>query len=112
MLALWIGPASSMDFSFGAFVLRIYAVTYLLNLFTIFPFYTMQGAGSTFGPMLCQLVAACTALLLGWLLGNTYGGRGVVAGLAIGVLVASLLVFTIYRRWLRAIGARQSVQAR
>jgi O-antigen/teichoic acid export membrane protein len=106
LLGFWVGHASSMDFPFAVFTFRIYAVTYLLNLFTIFPFYTMQGGGYTRGPMVCQLLAALAAVTGGWFLGGSYGGRGVVVGLAIGVVLASSLVFFVYQSWIRRALAR------
>jgi O-antigen/teichoic acid export membrane protein len=106
LLGVWVGHDGSMDFPFAVFTFRTYTVIYLLNLFTIFPFYTMQGGGYTRGPMVCQLVAALAAVVGGWFLGGSYGGRGVVVGLAIGVVLASALVFFVYRSWMRRVLAR------
>lgn len=106
LLGLWVGHAATLDFPFAVFTFRTYAAIYLLNLFTIFPFYTMQGGGYTRGPMVCQLLAALAAVLGGWFLGGRYGGRGVVVGLAIGVILASALVLFVYRSWIRRVLAR------
>ena len=110
LLRLWLGSTSDINFGFATFTLRVYVAVYLLNSFTIFPFYSMQGAGYTRGPLICQVVAGMIALGGGWALGSAFGSRGVVSALALGVLVASALVLVIYRRWIEGMMRRSISQ--
>jgi len=89
---LWIGTTNKEFITFSWLLIA----GWMVNTFTVNAYFFNQGTGNLRPNFICQASIGILNVTLGVILGFIYGGYGVVAGWAVGLMAGSLLLLIRY----------------